>query len=85
MIWAPRLKRVSPKAGASADIDIITCDSCRGTVKVIADTSDRSIKEIVGSRWRDQADTCPSGEKALSIEFNPLPESRAPPQRYLFG
>jgi hypothetical protein len=69
-----RLKRVF-------NIDITTCETCGGAVKVIADTSDRSIedpaviKQILARLQR----------KAESKEFNPLPESRAPPQIGLFG
>jgi len=74
MTWAQRLKRVF-------NIDISTCDACGGAVRVIADTSDRSIedpvviKQILAHLQR----------KAESKEFNPLPESRAPPQTGLFG
>jgi hypothetical protein len=69
-----RLKRVF-------NIDIAVCKECGGTVKVIADASDRSIedpaviKQILAHLQR----------KAESNEFNPLPESRAPPQGSLFG
>ena len=74
MTWAQRLKRVF-------NIDITICEECGGAVKVIADTSDRSIedpvviKQILAHLQR----------KAVSKEFNPLPESRAPPQIGLFG
>ena len=69
-----RLKRVF-------NIDISTCDACGSAVKVIAEASDRSIedpvviKQILAHLER----------KAESKEYNPLPESRAPPQGSLFG
>jgi hypothetical protein len=74
MTWAQRLKRVF-------NIDISTCETCGGAVKVIAETSDRSIedpaviKQILAHLQR----------KAESKEFNSLPESRATPQGSLFG
>jgi len=63
------------------NIDISICGACGGSVRVIADTSDRSIedpaviKQILAHLKR----------KAESKEFNPLPENRAPPQIGLFG
>ncbi len=69
MTWAQRLKRVF-------NIDITTCEECGGTVKVIASIEDPAvIKQILAHLER----------KAESKEFNPLPESRAPPQGSLFG
>ncbi len=69
MTWAQRLKRVF-------NIDITTCEECGGIVKVIASIEDPAvIKQILAHLER----------KAESKEFNPLPESRAPPQRGLFG
>ena len=64
-----RLKRVF-------NIDITTCEECGGIVKVIASIEDPAvIKQILAHLER----------KAVSKEFNPLPESRAPPQEDLFG
>jgi hypothetical protein len=69
MTWAQRLKRVF-------NIDISTCDACGGAVRVIASIEDPVvIKQILAHLQR----------KAESKEFNPLPESRAPPQGSLFG
>jgi len=69
MTWAQRLKRVF-------NIDITTCEECGGIVKVIASIEDPAvIKQILAHLER----------KAESKEFNPLPESRAPPQIGLFG
>jgi hypothetical protein len=69
MTWAQRLKRVF-------NIDIAVCKECGGTVKVIASIEDPAvIKQILAHLER----------KVESKEFNPLPESRAPPQIGLFG
>jgi hypothetical protein len=69
MTWAQRLKRVF-------NIDIAVCKECGGIVKVIASIEDPAvIKQILAHLER----------KAESKEFNPLPESRAPPQIDLFG
>jgi len=69
MTWAQRLKRVF-------SIDITTCEACGGAVKVIVSIEDSVvIKQILAHLER----------KAGSKEFNPLPESRAPPQIGLFG
>jgi hypothetical protein len=69
MSWAQRLKRVF-------NIDISTCETCGGAVNVIASIEDPAvIKQILAHLQR----------KAESKEFNPLPESRAPPQEDLFG
>ncbi len=58
------------------NIDITTCEECGGTVKVVASIEDPVvIKQILIHLER----------KAVSKEFNPLPESRAPPQIGLFG
>jgi hypothetical protein len=66
---AQRLKRVF-------NIDISTCDACGGAVKIIASIEDPMvIKQILTHLER----------KAGPKEFNPLPESRAPPQPDLFG
>ena len=74
MTWAQRLKRVF-------NIDISTCDACGGAVKIIADTSDRSIEDpVVIKQILTHLE-----RKAGPKEFNPLPESRAPPQPDLFG
>jgi len=48
---------------------------------VIADTSDRSIEDAVVIKQI----LAHLERKAESKEFNPLPESRAPPQRNFFG
>ncbi len=86
MTWAQRLKRVF-------NIDITTCETCGGAVKVIADTSDRSIEDpavmpnalaaLAGQALKQIL--AHLEKKAVSKEFNPLPESMAPPQRGLFG
>ncbi len=81
MTWAQRLKRVF-------NIDITICEECGGAVKVIASIEDpvviptalaalagQALKQILAHLER----------KAGSKEFNPLPESRAPPQTGLFG
>jgi hypothetical protein len=81
MSWAQRLKRVF-------NIDISTCDACGSAVKVIASIEDpvvipttlaslagQALKQILAHLER----------KAESKEYNPLPESRAPPQIGLFG
>jgi hypothetical protein len=69
MTWAQRLKRVF-------SIDISICEECGGAVKVIASIEDPAvIKQILGHLQR----------KAVSKEFDLLPESRAPPQIGLFG
>ena len=69
MSWAQRLKRVF-------NIDISTCDVCGSAVKVIASIEDPVvIKQILAHLER----------KAESKEYNPLPESRAPPQTGLSG
>ena len=60
MTWAQRLKRVF-------NIDITTCETCGGAVKVIASIEDPAvIKQILAHLER----------KAESKEFNPLSESR---------
>jgi len=69
MNWAQRLKRVF-------NIDMSICEACGGTVKVIASIEDPVvIKQILTHLQR----------KAELKEFNPLSESRAPPQKSLFG
>ena len=69
MTWAQPLKRVF-------NIDITTCEECGGTVKVVASIENPVvIKQILAHLER----------KAESKVFNPLPESRAPPQIGLFG
>jgi hypothetical protein len=69
MTWAQRLKRVF-------NIDVSTCDACGGAVKIIASIEDPVvIKQILAHLER----------KAESKEYNLLPESRAPPQKSLFG
>ena len=81
MTWAQRLKRVF-------NIDITICEECGSAVKVIASIEDpvviptalaalagQALKQILAHLER----------KAELKEFNPLPESRAPPQGSLFG
>ena len=71
-----RLSEYSPKVSALGDIDITTCVACGGAVKIIASIEDPAIiKQILAHLER----------KAEAKEFNPLPESRAPPQIGLFG
>ena len=78
----------TPTVGALGDIDISTCDACGGAVRVISSIEDpvvipkafavltgQALKQILAHLQR----------KAESKEFNPLPESRAPPQTGLFG
>jgi len=69
MTWAQRLKRVF-------NIDISICEECGGAVKVIA-----SIEDPVVITWI----LAHLERKVEPKEFNPLPESRAPPQIGLFG
>jgi hypothetical protein len=69
MTWAQRLKRVFNN-------DTTTYEVCGGTVKVIASIEAPAvIKQILAHLEK----------KVGSKEFNPSPESRAPPQRGLFG
>ncbi len=69
MTWAQRLKRVF-------GIDIATCCVCGGAVKVIACIEDPAvIKQILAHR----------DDRIPATETNRLSESRAPPQRSLFG
>jgi hypothetical protein len=57
------------------NIDISIYDACGGAVKVISSIEDPVvIKQILAHLQR----------KAEPKEFNPLPESRAPPQTGLF-
>ena len=69
MTWAQRLKRVF-------NINMTNCEACGGSAKVIASIEDPVvIKQILAHFQR----------KAEPKEYNPLPESRAPLQRGLFG
>ena len=69
MTSAQRVKRVF-------NIDISICEACGGAVKIIASIEDPAvIKQILAHLER----------KAESKEYNPLPESRAPPQTGLFS
>ena len=68
MTLAQRLKRVF-------DIDVETCRTCGGGVKVIACIEDPVVIEKILTHLN---------EKALPIEAPPLPKSRAPPQAGLF-
>jgi hypothetical protein len=63
MTWAQRLKRVF-------NIDIETCWECGSTMKIIACIEDPVVIQKILSRLECEAAT---------KEFNPLPESRAPP------
>ncbi len=81
MTWAQRLKRVF-------NIDITTCEECGGTVKVIANIEDPAVMPTALAALAGQAlkqILAHLERKAESKEFNPLPESRAPPQIGLFG
>jgi hypothetical protein len=68
MTWAQRLKRVF-------GIDIKTCRECGGAVKVIACIEDPVLVKRILAHLK---------EKVALVEFNPLPESRAPPHTSLF-
>ena len=69
MTWAQRLKRVF-------NIDIETCKSCGGTVKIIACIEDPLvIKKIL--THLERKDACGAARR--------LPPCRAPPQANLFG
>jgi hypothetical protein len=69
MTWAQRLKRVF-------NIDIETCNSCGGHVKIIACIEDPVvIEKILTHLERKDAAATATG----------LPPSRAPPQASLFG
>ena len=68
MTWAQRLKRVF-------NIDIETCKTCGGQVKIIACIED----PIVILKILDHLDTL-----APTTDHNSLPEPRAPPQPGLF-
>jgi hypothetical protein len=91
--WAQRLKRVF-------NIDITTCEECGGTVKVIpkafAVLTGQALASIEDPAVMPNALAALAGQalkqilahlqrKEESKEFNPLPESRAPPQIGLFG
>ena len=69
MTWAQRLKRVF-------NIDVSTCDACGGAVKIIASIEDPVVIKLILAHLQ---------RKAESKEYNLLPESRAPPQKSLFG
>ena len=68
MTWAQRLKRVFT-------IDIKSCRECGGTVNVIACIEDPVVIKRILAHLK---------EKVALVEFNPLPESRAPPITSLF-
>ena len=68
MTWAQRLKRVF-------NIDIETCSTCGGAVKVIACIEDPLIIDKILTHLN---------EKAPPLQAPPLPKSRAPPQAVLF-
>jgi hypothetical protein len=77
MTWAQRLKRVF-------NIDITTCEACGGTVKVIP----KAFAALTGQALASIEDPAVIKQilahlekKAVSKEFNPLPESRAPPHQ----
>lgn len=63
MSWAQRPKRVF-------NIDIQTCQTCGGAMKVIACIEDPLVIKKILDHLR---------EKAEMNELTPLPESRAPP------
>jgi hypothetical protein len=69
MTWAQRLKRVF-------GIDIETCRECGGAVKVIACIDDPVLIKNILAHLK---------EKVALVEFNALPESRAPPPTSLFN
>ena len=66
--WAQRLKRVF-------GIDIETCQTCGGAMKVIACIEDPDVIRTI----LDHLDRL-----AATTEANALPEPRAPPQAGLF-
>ena len=68
MTWAQRLKRVF-------NIDIQTCQTCGGTMKVIACIDDPAVIKKILDHLKSKYET-----RELSL----LPESRAPPDA-LFG
>ena len=68
MTWMQRLKRVF-------NIDIETCERCKGQVKIIACIEDPAVIERILSHLKGKE---PSVEPAM------LPEERAPPQALLF-
>ncbi len=69
-------------------IDITTCETCGGAVKVIP----KAFVALTGKALASIEDPAVIKQilthlqrKAEPKEFNPLPESRAPPQIGLFG
>jgi hypothetical protein len=68
MTWMQRLKRVF-------NIDIETCERCKGQVKIIACIEDPAVIERILAHLNGKA---PSAELAL------VPEGRGPPQARLF-
>ena len=68
MTWAQRLKRVF-------NIDIETCEKCKGPVKIIACVEDPAVIEKILRHLR---------EKSNSNNCAKLPPERAPPQIELF-
>ena len=68
MTWMQRLKRVF-------DIDIETCEKCKGPVKIIACVEDPAVIEKILRHLK---------EKAVSNNKVQLPPGRAPPQIELF-
>jgi hypothetical protein len=68
MTWMQRLKRVF-------NIDIETCERCKGQVKIIACIEDPAIIERILAHLNG---------KAHSTDPVILPEGRAPPQARLF-
>jgi hypothetical protein len=68
MTWMQRLKRVF-------NIDIETCERCKGQVKIIACIEDPAVIERILAHLNGQA---PSADLVM------LPEGRAPPQARLF-
>jgi hypothetical protein len=69
MTWMQRLKRVF-------NIDIETCEKCKGPVKIIACVEDPAGIEKILRHLR---------EKSISNNSAKLPLGRAPPQIEMFG
>ena len=68
MTWMQRLKRVF-------NIDIETCEKCKGSVKIIACVEDPAVIEKILKHLK---------AKAISNNSAQLPPGRAPPQIGLF-
>jgi hypothetical protein len=68
MTWAQRLKRVF-------NIDMETCSTCGGALRVIACIEDPVVIDKILTHLE---------KKAIGVEPAVLPQSRAPPQSNLF-